>query len=101
MLSIRKKDVFATKSFSAAGHDGLLLGNVSFLVLKLNAMAIAAGYSSCVSFLTFKFINPIPPRCASSEEEQIGNDASQHNEKYLKGNIADSYNGNWRSSLTT
>jgi len=100
MLSIRKKDVFATKSFSAAGHDGLLLGNVSFLLLKLNAMAIAAGYSSGVSFLTFKFINFIPPRCASSEQEQI-NDASQHNEKYLKGNIADSHNGNWRSSLTT
>jgi ammonium transporter, Amt family len=101
MLSVRIKDVFATKSVSAAGHDGLLPGNVSFLLLQVNAMAIAAGYSSCVSFLTFKFINIILPRCASSEEEQIGRDASQHNEKYLKGNIADSYNGDWRSSLTT
>jgi Amt family ammonium transporter len=101
MLNIRITDVFATKSVSAAGHDALLPGNSSFLLLKVNAMAIAAGYSSCVSFLTFKFINFILPRCASSKQEQIGHDASQHNEKYLKGNIADSYDGNWRSSLTT
>jgi ammonia channel protein AmtB len=99
MLSLRKKDVFATKSVGADGHDALLPGNASFLLLQVNAMAFAAGYGSYVPFLNFKFINFIPPRCARSEEERIGHDAWQHNEKYLKGNSVH-HIMDWRSSLT-
>ena len=40
-----------------------------------------------VSFLIFKFINFILPLRVTSEEEELGLDASQHNEKYLQGTL--------------
>jgi Amt family ammonium transporter len=56
-------------------------------------MAIAVGYSFGVSFLIFKFINFILPLRVSSEEEEIGLDATQHNEKYMQGTLLIHNNG--------
>jgi ammonium transporter, Amt family len=39
-------------------------------------------YSFVVSFLIFKFIDFILPLRVSTEEEEVGLDASQHDEKY-------------------
>ncbi|HYM93768.1 MAG TPA: hypothetical protein VET23_06495 [Chitinophagaceae bacterium] len=44
---------------------------------------VLAAYSFTVSFLIFKFINFILPLRVSSKDEELGLDASQHNEKYL------------------
>jgi Amt family ammonium transporter len=60
-----------------------------FLIL----LAIAVGYSFGVSFIIFKFINLILPLRLSSEEEEMGLDATQHNEKYSKGTLL-VHNGN-------
>jgi Amt family ammonium transporter len=45
-------------------------------------MGVAVVYSFVVSFIIFKFINLIQPLRVSEEEEEMGLDASQHDEKY-------------------
>ena len=74
--------VFATKAVNSAGNDGLLYGNVDFFLTQLKAMLIAVSYSFVVSFLIFKFINLIQPLRVSEEEEELGLDQTQHDEKY-------------------
>lgn len=73
--------IFATKTVNGAGADGLFYGGSAFFLTQLKAMAIVVGYSFVASFLIFKFINFILPLRVSSEDEEIGLDASQHNEK--------------------
>ena len=85
--------VFATKAVNAAGNDGLFYGNAAFFITQLKAMAIAVGYSFGVSFIIFKFIDLILPLRVSSEEEEMGLDATQHNEKYLQGTLLVENNG--------
>lgn len=79
--------VFATKAVNAAGADGLWLGNFEFFFTQLKGMLIAVGYSSAVSFAIFKLVNFIEPIRVSSEEEELGLDATQHNEKYVQGTL--------------
>jgi Amt family ammonium transporter len=93
MVGMLMTGIFATKSVNAAGNDGLLYGNGAFFFTQLKAMLIAVGYSFAVSFLIFKFINLILPLRVTSEEEEIGLDASQHNEKYLQGTLLVHSNG--------
>jgi len=56
-------------------------------------MLIAVSYSFVVSFLIFKFINFILPLRVSAEDEDMGLDESQHNEKYLQGTLLVATNG--------
>ncbi len=93
MVGMVLTGVFATKAVNAAGNDGLFYGNAAFFFTQLKAMAIAAGYSFTVSFAIFKFINFLIPIRVSSEEEEIGLDASQHDEKYLQGTLLVHNNG--------
>jgi ammonium transporter, Amt family len=93
MVGMLMTGLFATKAVNAAGNDGLFYGNAAFFLTQLKAMAIAVGYSFIVSFLIFKFINFILPLRVSSEEEEIGLDASQHNEKYMQGTLLVHNNG--------
>ena len=79
--------VFASKAVNVAGNDGLLYGNAAFFLTQLKAMAIAVAYSFTVSFLIFKFINFILPLRVSMEEEEMGLDATQHNENYVQGTL--------------
>lgn len=79
--------IFASKAVNAAGNDGLFYGNAAFFMTQLKAMAIAVGYSFAVSFLIFKFINFILPLRVSMEEEEMGLDATQHNENYVQGTL--------------
>ncbi|MEJ7821038.1 MAG: ammonium transporter [Chitinophagaceae bacterium] len=85
--------IFASKAVNAAGADGLFYGNPSFLFTQLKGLAIVVGYSFIVSFLIFKIINLIQPIRVSSEDEELGLDASQHNEKYFQGTLLVKNNG--------
>jgi ammonium transporter, Amt family len=67
-------------------HQGLLYGGDLFGP-QFIGMAIVVGYSFTVSFAIFKFINFILPLRVSSADEEIGLDASQHDEKYLQGTL--------------
>lgn len=69
------------------GPQGWFYGNASFFFTQLKAMALVSVYAFGVSFLIFKFINFVLPLRVTSEEEELGLDASQHNEKYLQGTL--------------
>jgi ammonium transporter, Amt family len=93
MVGMLLTGVFATKTVNSVGADGWWYGNPTFFFTQLKAMAAAVGYSFVVSFLIFKFINFILPLRVTQEEEEIGLDASQHNEKYLQGTLLVHNNG--------
>lgn len=82
MVGILMTGIFATKTVNSAGADGLWYGNSAFFLTQLKALVIVVAYSFTVSFIIFKFINFILPLRVSSEDEEIGLDATQHNEKY-------------------
>lgn len=69
------------------GPQGLFYGNPSFFFTQFKAMAIVVAYSFTVSFLIFKFINFILPLRVTEEEEELGLDETQHNEKYVQGTL--------------
>jgi Amt family ammonium transporter len=73
---------FATKTVNSAGADGLFNGNSAFFFIQVKALFIVVTYSFVVSFGIFKFIDLVLPLRVSSEEEEQGLDASQHDEKY-------------------
>jgi Amt family ammonium transporter len=79
--------IFATKAINSAGTDGLFYGNAAFLWTQIKALAIVVTYSFAMSYAIFKLINIIQPIRVSSEDEELGLDASQHNEKYLQGTL--------------
>ena len=82
MVGMLMTGIFATKSVNSAGADGLFYGNASFFFIQVKALLIVVSYSFVVSFLIFKFIGAILPLRVTEEEEEMGLDASQHDEKY-------------------
>jgi len=74
--------VFASKAVNPAGADGLFYGNPAFFFTQLKAMLIVVVYSFTVSFIIFKLIAFLLPLRVSEEEEELGLDATQHDEKY-------------------
>ncbi|MES2004999.1 MAG: ammonium transporter [Bacteroidota bacterium] len=82
MVGMLMTGIFATKSVNSAGADGLFYGNGAFLLTQLKALVIVVVYSFVVSYGIFKFINFVLPLRVSEEEEEMGLDASQHDEKY-------------------
>ncbi|WP_336515655.1 ammonium transporter [Pollutibacter soli] len=87
MVGMLMTGLFATKTVNGAGADGLFYGNPEFFFTQVKAMLVAVGYSFAVSFIIFKLINFISPLRVSSEEEELGLDATQHNEKYVQGTL--------------
>lgn len=85
--------VFATKTVNSAGVDGLFYGNPTFFITQLKGVLIVGLFSFVMSFLIFKVINLIQPIRVTSEEEEEGLDASQHNEKYSQGTLVVSSTG--------
>lgn len=99
MAGMLMTGLLATKTVNSAGNDGLFYGNGSFFLTQLEAMAIVVTYSFVVSFGIFKFINFIQPLRVTSEEEVLGLDATQHNEKYLQGTLLVHQNGKMKETL--
>jgi len=87
MVGILMTGIFASKSVNGIGDDGLLYGNTTFFFTQLKALIIAVAYSFTVSLGIFKLISIMLPLRVSSEEEELGLDATQHNEKYLQGTL--------------
>ncbi len=86
--------VFATTTVNGGGVDGWFYGNPEFFFPQLKAMIIVVIFAFVGSYLIFKLINLIEPIRVSSEEEEEGLDATQHNEKYVQGTlIVDEGNG--------
>jgi ammonium transporter, Amt family len=79
--------LFAAKAINGAGADGWFYGNFAFFFTQLKGVLIVMAYSLTASFLIFKLINVIEPLRVSSEDEELGLDASQHNENYVQGTL--------------
>ncbi len=93
MVGMLMTGIFATKAVNGAGNDGLFYGNPEFFFTQLKALGIVVAYSFIVSYGIFKLINFLLPLRVSSEEEELGLDATQHNEKYLQGTLLVHNNG--------
>lgn len=93
MVGMLLTGVFATTTVNAAGANGLFYGNPEFFFTQLKGLGVAVGYSFTVSYLIFKLINFIQPIRVSSADEELGLDASQHNEKYMQGTLLVNNNG--------
>ena len=87
MVGMLMTGIFATKTVNGAGADGLFYGNPTFFFTQVKALLIVVTYSFAVSFAIFKFINFILPMRVSMEEEEMGLDATQHNESYTQGTL--------------
>src|SRR6476659_8089207 len=93
MVGMIMTGIFATKTVNSGGNDGLFYGNPAFFITQLKALAIVVTYSFTVSYGIFKLINYILPIRVSIADEELGLDASQHNEKYLQGTLLVKTNG--------
>jgi ammonium transporter, Amt family len=101
MVGMIMTGVFATKAVNGAGAEGLFYGGTAFFFTQLKALAIVVSYSFVVSFAIFKFINLVLPLRVSSEDEELGLDASQHDEKYSQGTLLVHNNGILKEEITT
>jgi ammonium transporter, Amt family len=96
MVGMLLTGFFATKAIGNTSviEEGLLIsGKAGFLFTQFKAMAIVVAFSFSMSFAIFKFINFILPLRVTEEEEELGLDASQHDEKYLQGTLLVHQNG--------
>lgn len=95
MVGMLMTGVFANTAVHGipGGPQGLFYGNPGFFFTQLKAMAIVAGYSFIVSYGIFKFISFILPLRVTEQEEEMGLDESQHDEKYLQGHLLVHHNG--------
>jgi Amt family ammonium transporter len=93
MVGILMTGLFASKNVNPGGNDGLFYGNPAFFLTQLKALAIVVSYSFVVSYGIFKLINFIMPIRVSTIDEELGLDASQHDEKYLQGTLLVKNNG--------
>jgi Amt family ammonium transporter len=99
MVGMLMTGIFATKTVNSSGNDGLFYGNTAFFLTQLKALAILVAYSFTFSLLIFKFINFVLPLRVSTIEEELGLDATQHDEKYLQGTLLVHENGAMRETL--
>lgn len=100
MVGMLMTGIFATKAINTAGNDGLFYGNFDFFFTQVKALAIVVAFSFTASFLIFKFINFILPMRVT-EEEELGLDASQHDEKYMQGTLLVAKNGKMEEEEVT
>ncbi|MEJ7692000.1 ammonium transporter [Daejeonella sp.] len=85
--------IFATKTVNPAGPNGWFYGDPGFFLTQLTGVVIVVAYSFIVSYVIFKVINMLQPLRVSNEDEEMGLDESQHNEKYIQGTLLVTENG--------
>lgn len=97
MVGMLMTGIFANSAIHGIkdGPQGLFYGNPEFFFIQLKAMAIVSVYSFAVSYGIFKVINFILPLRVTEQEEEIGLDASQHDEKYMQGTLLVEHEGSF------
>jgi Amt family ammonium transporter len=72
--------VFAQKALNGVA-DGLLFGNPRQLMIQAVAVTAAIVYSGLMSFVLLKLIALVLPLRASTDDEAVGLDVTQHGEE--------------------
>jgi len=73
--------LFASKTINAAGADGLFYGNIRQFVIQLTATAITTVYAFVATFIIYKLIDMVIGVRVVEEEEAMGLDLTEHNER--------------------
>jgi Amt family ammonium transporter len=73
--------LFASKAVNPGGADGLLHGNVAFFGMQALATVAVALFAGIGTYLILKLVNRLVGLRVSPEEERMGLDLSQHNER--------------------
>lgn len=73
--------IFASKAINAAGADGLLYGNPGQLIIQAGAVVVSIGFAFVGTFIILKVLDGAMGLCVSEEEERMGLDLSQHEER--------------------
>jgi Amt family ammonium transporter len=80
-LGILATGLFASKAVNAAGADGLLFGNPGFLGVQLVAVVATGLFSLVGTYLILMVVNRLLGLRVSPDQERMGLDLSQHNER--------------------
>jgi ammonium transporter, Amt family len=73
--------VLASKAVNVGGADGLLFGNSGFFGVQVLAVLAVALFAGVGTYLILKLVNRLVGLRISPEEERMGLDLSQHNER--------------------
>jgi Amt family ammonium transporter len=73
--------LFASKLINPDGANGLFAGNSKQFFVQLIAVAVTAGYAFVGTFIIFKLVDVVIGVRASEEQEAIGLDLTEHNER--------------------
>jgi Amt family ammonium transporter len=77
--------LLASKAVNPAGADGLLRGNSHFLVIQLLTVIGSSIYAFGFTYIMLAIINKITRVRTTSDEEEVGLDASLHGETAYEG----------------
>ncbi|MCS6290888.1 MAG: ammonium transporter [Nitrospira sp.] len=81
VVGILLTGLLASKAVNLGGADGLLLGNVAFFGIELLTVVVVGLFSATGTFVILKVVDRLVGLRVSSEEERMGLDISQHNER--------------------
>ncbi len=73
--------LFASKAINAAGADGLFYGNPAQFGIQAMTVLISVGFAFVGTFVILKLVGTMMPLCVKEEEERMGLDLSQHDER--------------------
>jgi len=73
--------LFASKAVNAAGADGLLQGNGAFFAVQVLTVVVVGLFSAGGTWVILKIVDRAVGLRVTPEEERMGLDLSQHNER--------------------
>jgi ammonium transporter, Amt family len=73
--------LFASKAVNAAGADGLLQGNGAFFAVQALTVVVVGVFSAAGTWMILKVVDRAVGLRVTPEEERMGLDLSQHNER--------------------
>jgi Amt family ammonium transporter len=81
ILGILATGLLASKTVNASGADGLLFGNPAFLGIQVLTVVAVAAFSAAATYGLLKLVDRVVGLRISGEEERMGLDLSQHDER--------------------
>jgi Amt family ammonium transporter len=81
VFGILATGVLASRAVNPGGADGLLFGNAGFFGVQILAALAVALFAGIGTYLILKLVNRLVGLRVSPEEERMGLDLSQHNER--------------------
>jgi Amt family ammonium transporter len=73
--------LFASKAINPAGADGLFYGNPAQFGIQVMAVLISVGFAFVGTYVILKLVDGVMKLRVSEEEERMGLDLSQHEER--------------------